>query len=189
VIFLGSVQYSLLTSENWFQVFEQFVAMGLRHKTWKKLQSLVWVPNPPHENDLDEPESPISPASPSLPHSIELSDAIRAGHPPRLRRRSTTSSWYSMTSAASSRSAHSSLTASTSSRRTCSSSISDVTRVDLSFRIHCIGKDLMTTFPSLCRLVLWNWNRMGYDLLTRTAAGGLVWMYHVEIDEDEWLSV
>jgi hypothetical protein len=47
----------------------------------------------------------------------------------------------------------------------------------------------MATFPSLRRLALWNWNRMGYDLLTRTAAGGLVWMYHVEIDEDEWLSV
>ena len=47
----------------------------------------------------------------------------------------------------------------------------------------------MATFPSLRQLALWNWNRMGYDLLTKTAAGGLVWTYRVEIDEDEWLSV
>jgi len=47
----------------------------------------------------------------------------------------------------------------------------------------------MATFPSLRRLALWNWNRMGYDLLTKTAAGGLVWTYHGEIDEDEWSSV
>jgi len=170
-------------------MFEQFVATGLGYKTWKELQSLVWVPNPPHNNDLDEIESPISPASPSSLHFAALSDAIRTDHPPRPRRQSTTSSWHPMTSAASSRAAHSSLTSSTSSRRTRLSSISDATRVDLSFRIHCIGKDLMITFPSLRQLILWNWNRMGYDLLTRTAAGDLVWMYRVEIDEDEWLSV
>ena len=46
----------------------------------------------------------------------------------------------------------------------------------------------MTTFPSLRRLALWNWNRLGYDLLTR-AAGGLVWTYNAEIDGDERLLV
>ena len=47
----------------------------------------------------------------------------------------------------------------------------------------------MATFPSLRQLVLWNWNRLGYDLLTKTASGSLVWAYRVEIDEGEWLSV
>ena len=47
----------------------------------------------------------------------------------------------------------------------------------------------MAAFPSLCRLALWNWNRMGYDLLMKTAAGGLVWEYNAEIDEGEWSSV
>ena len=47
----------------------------------------------------------------------------------------------------------------------------------------------MATFPSLRQLALWNWDRLGYDLLTKTEAGGLVWAYRVEIDEDEWLSV
>lgn len=42
----------------------------------------------------------------------------------------------------------------------------------------------MATFPSLRQLVLWNWDRLGYDLLTR-AIGGLVWMYNVEVDEDK----
>ena len=147
----------------------------------------MWVPNPPHDNDLDEPE-PTSPTSPSSPQFIELPDLIKTAHPRRPRRQSTTSSWDSTTSAVSSRSVHSSLATSTSSRRTRSSSISDFNRVDLSFRIHCIGKDLMATFPSLRRLALWNWNRLGYDLLTKTASGGLVWTYRVEIDEDEWLS-
>lgn len=61
-------------------------------------------------------------------------------------------------------------------------------RVDLSFRIHCIGKDLMTTFPSMHRLALWNWDRLGYDLLVRDD-GGLAWTYNAEIDEDGWLVV
>lgn len=47
----------------------------------------------------------------------------------------------------------------------------------------------MTTFPSTRLLALWNWSRMGYDLFTRAGAGGPVWRYHVEIDEDEWLWV
>ena len=165
--------------------------MGLRYKAWKKLQTLVWIPNPPHESDLDELESPVSPAFLTSPHLIELSDTIKAGNPPQLRRQSTAHSWHSMNSAISSRSArsYSSLAASASLRRTRSPSISDINRVDLNFRIHCIGKDLMATFPRLRRLVLWNWNRIGYDLLTRTAAGSPVWTYCVEIDEDEWLSV
>lgn len=158
--------------------------MGLRCKTWRKLQTFVWVPSAPHQNDLDEPESPLSPVSPS-PHFAEFSDVIKAGHPPRLRRQSTTS-WHSMTSAFSSRS---SLTTSTSSRRTRALSISDINRVDLSFRTHWIGKNLMATFPSLRQLVLWNWNRMGYDVLTKSATGDLVWAYRAEIDEDEWPSV
>lgn len=149
----------------------------------------MWVPNPPHENDLDEPESPASPLSFFSPHFIDSLGAAKADHPFRPRRQSTASSWHSTASIASSRSARSYLTSSTSSRRTRASSISDTTRLDLSFRVHCIGRDLMTTFPSLRRLALWNWNRMGYDLLTRTAAGGLVWTYHAEIDEDEWSSV
>jgi hypothetical protein len=148
----------------------------------------VWVPDPPHENGLDEPESLTSPVSPTSPLSIDFSDTIKAGYR-RPRRQSTASSWHSTASAVSSHSTRSSIATSTSSRRTRSSSISDVIHVDLSFRIHSIGKDLMTAFPSLCRLVLWNWNRMGYDSLTRTAAGGLEWAYLVEIDEDEWLSV
>ena len=149
----------------------------------------MWVPTPPHENDLDEAESPVSPTSPSSFHFIELSDTIKPGYPPRPRRQSTASSRYSTSSGLSSRSAYSPLTTSISSCRTRSLSTLDINHVDLNFRIHCIGKDLMATFPSLRRLVLWNWNRMEYNSLTRTAIGSLVWTYHVEIDENEWLSV
>ena len=153
------------------------------------MHTLVWVPNPPHENDSDEPESPVSPTPFFSPYLLDFLGTVKADHPSRPRRQSTASSWHSTTSAVSSRSAYSSLTTSTSSRRTRSSSISDINRVDLSFRVHCLGRDLMTTLPSLRRLALWNWNRMGYDLLTKTAADGLVWTYHAEIDEDEWSSV
>ena len=184
--FLISTEYFSLINRTLFQIFEQFVTTGLSHRTWKKLQTLVWVPNPPHDHDLDEPEFPLSPAFPSSPRSIEFPDTNRAGRLPRPRRRSTASSWNSTSSSCSARS---SITTSTStSRRTRKTSISDINRLDLSFRIHCIGKDLMTTFPTLRQLALWNWNRLGYDTLTRTEGGSLVWSYRVEIDEDEWLS-
>lgn len=173
-------------------IFEQFVATGLRHKTWKKLQTLVWVPDRSHENDSDEPESPVSPAFPSSPHSIIFSDATKASYSPRARRQSTTSSLNSATSAVFSHSVHPSisLNTSTSSYRARPSSISDMSHVDSGFIIYRIGKDLMATFPSLRRFALWNWNRLGYDLLMRTTSGGRVWTYNVEeIEEDEWLSV
>jgi hypothetical protein len=151
----------------------------------------VWISSPPHENDLDGPESPVPPVSPLFTppsHSVELSDGIKVGHPLRPRRQSTSSSWSSTTPAPSSRSAYPSVTTSTSSCRTRSSSISDMSCVDLSFRIHHIGKELMTTFPSLRRLALWNWNRLGYDLLTRGTCG-LAWTYNAEINRDGWLLV
>ena len=48
----------------------------------------------------------------------------------------------------------------------------------------------MATFTNLRRFALWNWNRSGYDLLTRTEFDDLVWVYNVEqIDEGEWLSI
>lgn len=168
--------------EDRFQIFEQFIITGLRHGTWKKLQTLVWIPSLPHDQYLDEPEYPVSPVSsvfPLLSHSFEPSDATKVDYPTRSRRLSA-SSWTS------SRSPRSSFRTPASSRRARSSSISHVGCVGLDFRNHRIGKELMTTFPSFRRLALWNWDRSGYDLLTR-AADDLVWTHDVEMDEDERL--
>lgn len=60
--------------------------------------------------------------------------------------------------------------------------------IDRDFRIHCIGQELLDTFPSLERFMMWNWYRNGYDVMSRNPMGGHSWTYRTALDEDGWMT-
>jgi len=129
----------------------------------KRLQTLIWVPNPPRKNNLDGFESPILSHSPRF---IEFPNMTKVEHLPQPGRQSMASSWYTKNSAISSCSVYSFFDASFSLRGTLVVNLG-YNHVDLGFRIHCTGS----------------------DFLMRTAAGSLLWTFHADADEYERLSV